>query len=73
MGRYRDEEHRNRSLKSYQIERRFYEKLTPLFMSTQQASGFTVPMSYAHVWNATGTEGMLQCLQCNSLKFVYTS
>ena len=57
--RYRDEEHRSRSLRSYQIERGFYEQLAPLSISVQETCRFAVPQTYAHVWNGAGTEGEL--------------
>lgn len=51
---YRDEEHRSRSLRSYQVERAFYAHAAPLL----QARGVPLPHMHASAWSDDCLQGV---------------
>lgn len=51
---YRDAEHRNRSLRSYQVERAFYAHAAPLL----HARGVPVPRLHACAWSGDCLQGV---------------
>lgn len=53
--RYRDEEHRQRSLGSYQAERRFYEHVAPVL----HGRGLPLPRLHATAWSADCVRGVV--------------